>query len=315
MLNRDTALSIVNAIQQNHQFDPSLSIPFQTNLTTGYIPVSHLETYKSHSDFRWDEESGTLKFASHIHGFDAKSDAMNSVTEDLIAAGIIQRSTEPHFQERAVGDKTRISSKTSGEFKINRAYYRHYGFQADGVFLQVILEKEDEPSRILLQQRSARVEAGGTFDFAAGGAVKFPQTVTEAINIQAIEELGVNVSAMKYMGATEFLFQTPEKDWVTSNRHNLFEVRTNKFSIGDYDTEEVQGFEIATPEQVLEYCSTGRINRQNVQSMMTSLILSDLMPKFDGAELIVDAVKPHFDEPQTQVSTKNLERTQRRLTI
>jgi 8-oxo-dGTP pyrophosphatase MutT (NUDIX family) len=308
MLDRATAISVVEAIKQNHTFDDSISTLFHTDTTTGYVPVSHVEIYANNTNFKYDPHIKVLEFADHVRRFDAKSNAMKQVTEELIETGLIIASTEPHFQERAVGDASRTDSETSGEFKINRAYYRHYGFQADGVFLQVILEKDGEEPRILLQQRAARVEAGGTFDFAAGGAVKFPQTIEEAVNKQALEELGVDVSNMKYMDATEFMFQTPEKDWVTSNRHNLFEVRTNKFAIGDYDAEEVQGFEIATPEQVIEYCATGRINRQNVQSMMTSMVVSDLMPKFDGAELIVDAIKPHMDSPKVSQTGQTKQR-------
>lgn len=307
MLNREISEKIVENILLNHVFNNEVSVPFMTGPVTGYVPRKHLHTYLSCEDFQW--RRGGIRFADHIEGFDAKTEAFQKVTQKLIKQGLIQESKEPHFQERAVGNDYRIISPNHAEFKINRAYYRHYGFQADGVFLNVVIDDpKSGESKILLQQRAARVEAGNTFDFAAGGAVKFPQTLESALNKQAVEELGVDVSNVDSLGSTSFIFSTPEKDWVTSNKHNLFGLRTNVFAIGNFDTEEVQGFKLVNPEEALLYCANGQINRQNVQSFVTSMDKMDLLPEFDGVDLVKSEIERHFRPADNTTSVSALRR-------
>ena len=292
MLNKQTAQTIVQTIQGNHAYIPSHSIPFITDNAVGYIPVTHLPVYEQRAEFRLNDKLGVLRFAPDVQGFDAKTAAMNAVTDDLIQAGLIKASTEPHFQERAVGGTDRL---TNPEFKINRAYFRHYGFSADGVFLMgVIVNPATDDKTIRLQQRSGRVEFAHQYDFIAGGAVKYPQTVNDALQTQIKEETGVKAPESQYIGQTSFMFSTPDKNWVTSLSHHLFLTEMEQIDIGSFDKSEVQGFADFTPAQVIELAANGQFAGQNVQGLMTAMIVADVFPTFEGSSLIVAEVAKHY---------------------
>ena len=291
MLDRHTAQKIAAIIEQSHDFVPALSTKLITDQTTGYIPNEHVETYLSTGLFTYDTAHETLRFEPFVQGFDAKTAAMTKARDALIAAGLIKASAEPHFQERAVGGQNRLIEP---EFKIDRAHYRHFGFPSDAVFLNVILENDNTGPRVLLQRRSQRSENGNTYDFAAGGAVKFPQTVQSALADQIKEETGTHIGDTVYDGFTTFKFSTPEKRWVTNQTHNLFHAFTNAVSVGSYNEEEVSGFQTFTPEDAVHLCATGAFNAQNTQAFMASMKAAGIMPAFDGAALIDDALKGRF---------------------
>jgi hypothetical protein len=301
MLNREVAHQIVENIRLNHAFNAEVSVPFVTDQATGYVPRKHLDTYLECPDFR--RVDGNLMFAEHVQGFDLKTAAMQKVTDSLLEKGILIKPDLPRVQERSVGGPNRIISPEHAEFKINRAYFRNYGFPSDAVFLNVVVDDpEAEGIKILLQQRSGRVEAANTFDFAAGGAVTFPDTLLSAFNNQTLRELGVDVSRPQYMGSTAFKFSTEEKEWVTNLQHNLFGLHTQGFTIGDFDTEDVQGFKLVSPEDVLEYSANEKIPRQNIQSMMTSMDALGLLPEFDGVDEIRQEIAKHYREPDPDVA-------------
>jgi 8-oxo-dGTP pyrophosphatase MutT (NUDIX family) len=288
-LNHIDPRPIIAALHKNHDFRADLVVPFRTAQTTGYIPNEHKALYLDSGLFVEDKRGG-ITFAHGIDDFDDKTHAMQEVVEDLIEMGLIERSTEPHFQERAVGGADRL---TNPEFKINRACYRYFGFPADGVFLNLLV---DQGERFLFQKRAARVEYGNQLDFAAGGAVKFPQDVNIALEKQIREETGVTIADVSPLVRSDFRFSTPEKKWVTSLTHHISTARSDGLKLSDFDREEVSGFEAATPEQAVEYCANGRFNAGNMQSFLAAMITQDMLPSFPGHDEVRALIEPHIQD-------------------
>lgn len=294
MLN-NTSASIELAIMENHTFDKYNSIPFITDKTTGFIPKSHLQTYLDTGLFIEVENDGTaaVRFSCEVNSFEDKTDAMVSAIDSLIENGLLEAVNVPHFQERAVGGDNRLENP---EFKINRAYYRSFGFPSDAVFLNVFTGTEDDP-KVLLQKRAGRVEFGNTYDFASGGAVKFPQKLDEAIEVLIKSEMGVGITDnVIFDGTVDFKFSDVDKEWVTNQNHNIFHLYVSEedINIGQYDKKEVAGFEVVSIEDAIKMCATGEFNRQNTQAFMTSLFDHDLVPEFKNSHRIKDFVDQHF---------------------
>ena len=290
-LTQSDADKILNAIQANHIYAPNDFVPFQTEKALGYIPKTHLETYLDTGLFEYDELKDILAFAGNVQGFNAKSEAIHTATAALIGKGLIRESTEPYKQERAVGDDTRLENP---EFKIDRAYYRHYGFMADGVFMNVVIQKNSIP-HVLLQVRSGRVENANTYDFAIGGAVKFPQNLADALKVQSLEEMGIALEALpEKISETTFRFSETEKGWVTQNCHHLYAAYVDGVKTGEFDREEVQGFAILSIPESIKACADGRFNRQNTQSFISALVTQNLMPEFPGSDKIRELVSQHM---------------------
>lgn len=290
MLTLDHADQILQRIVSVHRFAREAFTPFHTDQTTGYIPNRHVPIYLDTGLFAYDFATQTLSFADHVNGFEAKSHAMTTVTEQLIESGFITASMEPHFQERAVGGDDRLSNP---EFKINRAYFRYYGFMADGVFLNALVQKETP--HVLLQVRASRVEHANTYDFAAGGAVKFPQSLNEALNLQALQEMGVTLDTHPAPIARSLIgFSEPDKEWVTQICHHVYSVSLPSVEIGMFDAQEVKGFDLVPVEEAVRACAEGQFNLQNTQSFMAALVADNLLPDFPGADKIRHAVAPYI---------------------
>lgn len=304
--NRIISQNIIGAIRVNHHFDASASAPFVTDETTGYIPRDHLETYIDSGlfEYRSLEQGECISFAQGIDGFDQKTAAMTAVTDQLIADGQIEASKEPHFQERAVGGDDRL---TTPEFKINRAYYRFYGFPSDAIFLNVFTGTPEQP-KVLLQRRAQRTEFGNTYDFAAGGAVKYPQTLQSALEAQIKEEIGASIDDVVFTGRCKFLFSDADKSWVTNQTHNIFHVYIPEedIEIGNYDEDEVQDFAIVDVATAIEWCASGKFNRQNTQAFMTSLFATNMAPHIDGIDDVRALTDEHFT-PNVDRSGNELE--------
>lgn len=277
--------NIFSAIADGQVSQPESFTRFRTTYTTGAIPLSHVDTYLARPEFvALDDE---LTFAPHIDDFDKKTKAFQDVTEDLIAAGCLQKVNVAHFQERAVGGPDRLEQP---EFKINRAYFRSFGFPADGVFLNVELKSSGE---MLFQRRSANVVWPNTLDFAAGGAVKFPDTAIDSLRNQSLEEIGLDAQDATYLGNAELCVQNDEKEWTTRLTHRLFlsQITKGQMAAANFNTEEVSGYTLASPEQALEMCASGEFARPNVQSFLTSLMLADQMPAFKGDDELQEVLK------------------------
>jgi hypothetical protein len=292
--------ALVDAIMGNHSFATDGYVRFVTDQTTGHIPINHFDTYLNTGLFVAAENEGetVLRFAHDVQGFDKKTNAMIVAKEALFKDGILEQVDVPHFQERAVGGHNRLEQP---EFKIDRAYYRSFGFPSDAIFMNVFTGAAEEP-KVLLQKRADRVEFGSTFDFAAGGAVKFPQTLKSALNAQITEEIGVSLDRIIYDGSVNFKFSDLKKEWVTNQTHNIFHtfVAERDIKIGDYDQNEVQGFEIVTVDDAVKKCALGQFNRQNTQAFITSLVCNDLLPEFEGIEKVKELVKRHFMPSTTE---------------
>lgn len=291
----DPSEKILEAIAVNHDFVESASIEFITDETVGYIPREHMETYLDTGlfEYRTLNSREVIGFVKGISGFDEKSAAMTEATEALIENGHIERSKEPHFQERAVGGSNRLQVP---EFKINRAYYRFYGFPSDAIFINVFTGTPEQP-KVLLQKRAGRTEFGNTYDFAAGGAVKFPQTLRSALEAQIKEEIGVSIDGIAYTGRCTFKFSDVDKKWVTNQTHNLFHtfIPQEDIAIGDYDETEVQSFAIVDVATALDWCASGKFNRQNTQAFMSSLYATAMAPEFEGSDHVRSVVEQYFE--------------------
>lgn len=286
--------ALEGAIMGNHCFAANASVPFVTDQTTGFIPKTHFDTYLNTGLFVAAEHEGqtVMRFAQNVQGFDDKSNAMTVAKEALLQNGRLVKVDVPHFQERAVGGINRLAEP---EFKIDRAYFRSYGFPSDAIFMNVFTGTPEEP-KVLLQKRAGHVEFGNTFDFAAGGAVKFPQTLETALEAQIKEEIGASLDKIVYDGGVSFKFSDVEMKWVTNQTHNIFHTRVaeENIKVGDYDKDEVQGFEIVSVEAAVNMCASGQFNRQNTQAFITSLVCNNLMPEFEGVEKVKALVRSHF---------------------
>jgi hypothetical protein len=274
--------NIFNAIAEGQREQPEAFITFITAQTNGAIPIAHVGTYLSRDEF--EEIDGSLTFASHIASFDQKTKAFRDVSEDLIVSGKMKRANVTHFQERAVGGDGRLEDP---EFKINRAYFRSFGFPADSVFLNVQISSSGE---LVLQKRSANVVWPNTLDFAAGGAIKYPETTSDSLKNQSLEEIGLTAENADYLGQANLSFQDTEKEWTTRLTHRLFwtNISPAQMQAANFNTEEVSGYALTSPEKALLMCESGEFARPNVQSFLTSLMLSDNLPAFKGDDELKD---------------------------
>jgi hypothetical protein len=305
---------IFNAIARYQNQSPSRYITLASDDAIGAIPKDHLDIYLSSGLFQQTENR--LHFAPTIKGFDAKTHAMETVTDALIDAGKIDRTNVPHFQQRAVGDHDRLSNP---EFAVNRAYHKYFGFAADAVFVNIAMKENDQ---LLLQRRSDNVVFPNTLDFAAGGAVKFPETIEESLAAQSKSEIGVSPTEATYQGTSELCWQAPDQGFTTRLSKRLFWHTLSKHDLrkAQFDTEEVIGYELVRPEEAVELCATAEFATPNTQSFLTSLMLADRLPDFKGVEdlkaLLSSYIshQPHTDgtAPQKPKTTRKHARSLRR---
>ena len=280
--------TIINAIHANNNADltSDVFVPFETDTTTGYIPA-HLHTFfLDTGDFEFDGK--TLRFTA---GLENKSGAMDKVRDLMIKKGAIKRKPSHYADERlAVGNENRL---TSPEFTVDRAYYFASGFQLDAVSVQMHGKINGE-DKILLQRRGQGVIEPGTHDFAAGGAVKSPETNhLEAVANQISHEIGspyANLSQhVKHVASVQLnrniVLATPSNtDFIgrEASRIPIYDItlpENTLLEMLDKNGEEVDGFILATPDEIIQYCLNGEIAPVMVQSFMSALIATNLIPE------------------------------------
>lgn len=286
-------------------------IPFITDQTMGYIPIALLDAFINSSEFDYDGSS--IRFAPHINGFQAKTEAMINVCNLMLVAGLIKQKPSNYKDESiTVGSRGRV---TDPEFVIDRAYAKYFGFQGTGNSLQLIVDTETGP-RLLLQIRGKNVIGGGTLDFAAGGAVKhgIHKDFHAAIREQADHEIGLDslgsldMTSLKQTG-TLYLQRVNRMTLPNGKEISTFEklhIPLYAMRISKKEAEEIiaqsrssedeaAGFILATPEEIIRFCAKTDAKKEDnsyriapvmVQSFMASLITTGLMPPSDFSALI-----------------------------
>lgn len=290
----------VALIEQNNGFDPLGFVRFQADHAVGYIPADHLNIYLETGLFKLVK--GSVCFSSELNNAKLKSGALKYVRECLLAAGIFQPKYVPYPEYRAVGGPNRIADGGHEEFTIDRNEFRYLGFPADGVFMLAFVQDTSDDNLILLQQRTDNQK----WDFAAGGAVKYPQNEHAAIVSQMDEEMGALVTDVRKIGTTVFRHSSAEKKWVTSMRHHVFEGSMLPQSLENYSRREVLGFDIFTPDQIIELCESGDFTAANVQTMMVALYAKGLIPDYTPAlKELKEVVEPYYNA-YTPISSRQL---------
>ena len=303
-MNREEADILIGhiAANNNFRFTPEKFTRLVTNETVGYVPRVLAPFFNAKSGFR--NNSNEITFADAVKGFEAKSHAMNQVRDAMLDAGAIQRKPAHYADEElSIGGEDR---RQHPEFRIDRAYYGVYGFQLDAVSVQMRAVINGE-TKLVLQRRGAGVLEPGTLDFAAGGAVKYPEkSPLESVRAQIAHEIGPEFSHLDKIGrhtATVFLnrgisLKQPggsELQAAERSRIPLYDVEITPeqaAAITGVKTEEAAGFELVTPAEIIRYCiEAQRIAPVMVQSFLASLIATGLMPQSDYAGEIQGALE------------------------
>ncbi len=301
-MNQEQANTIIRHIRANKDADLASDdfVPFKTSTTTGYIPSKLVDYFIETGDFEFDGK--TLKFVDGINDFVIKSAVMNTVRDAMIKADAIKEKPK-HWadEELVVGGDDRL---TNPEFKIDRAYYYAFGFDLDAVSIQMSYKKNGQDF-IILQRRGSGVLEPGTLDFAAGGAVKYPESSPqEAVIAQIAQEIGADQKKLNEHAAhtsTVYLnriikneFNDVSFNCREASRIPLYDIKLSpeqaEVILPRTDNMEVDGFIAATPEQVIEYCANGEISPVMVQSFMASLIATGLMPESEFVSEIKTAL-------------------------
>ena len=261
-------------------------IRFITSTTVGYIPSRLVDYFIETGNFQFNGKD--LKFSEGIDGFDQKSVSIDKVNSAMVEAGAIKEKPS-HFahEERAVGDQDRL---VNPEFRINRAYDFVLGLQVDAVSLQISTTINGE-HLLILQKRGGNVVASGKLDSTASGAVKYPEkNFVEALSNQLDHEVGKNfskLSANAVFGASIYLSLSLNKNGIPAVqriRKGLYDLHVDEETANQIltqSTEEAETFQFATPSEIIDLCCDETIPPVLVQSFMTSLIVTGLMPKSD----------------------------------
>jgi|GEM_PF-3210110 len=291
-MNRKQANIIIDHILANNNadLDSGIFVPLKTSTTIGYIPRSIVGYFAEVEGFAMSP-AGKLRFSENAHDFESKCNAIRNVCDVLLQYQAIKpRNDSWGYEGRYVGGENRLSQP---EFEIDRQYFQYFGFEADAAFLE-LRTNIDGQDFILLQQRSASVIKEGQFSFTASGATKVPardnrKSIMDQINHEISPDYKhLTNEAVETAQVLRCKLQDKNKP-VGSKLSTVFNIRTQLYSLSisqetaegimKVQNEEASGYQLATPQDIIQYCLDGTIDPMLTQSYMASLISTGLMPQ------------------------------------
>jgi len=303
-MNTEQAELIISHIRANNSADlsPSDFMPFKTSTAIGHIPRQLVGFFAEVSGFKMSNNG--LIFNNHCaNNFDTKTKAVRSILDKMVGHSAIKSRIDSWgYEGRYVGGKKRL---TNPELEVDRQYFQYFGFEADAAFLE-IRTQIDGQDYILLQRRSADVIKEGTYSFTASGATKKPATSNRQA---ALDQINHEIDPL-YNDLANKAIETAHTLRVKNQMKyspngslipTILNIRTQLYSvavspeiainISNLNTKEASGYDLATPEQIIQYCLDGTIDPMLTQSYIASMIATKLMPNSEFLPQIKDALE------------------------
>lgn len=160
-------------------------------------------------------------------------------------------------------DRDRLPTGKVGE--------RHESFPEGFYRLVVHLAVFDEDNRLLIQQRAENKSFGGMWDLTVGGGVQKGETSSQAMEREALEELGLKLDFSKIRPILTANFSQGFDDF--------YLLSGSKVKLEDLTLleEEVQDTKFASLEELLEIVKGGRFfpYKENFLRLLFDLALDD----------------------------------------